>query len=131
MKTVNVEELTVESFLPFGFFTNMINPDTEKLGTPPIEFYRDMVQQDLAGAGIVSYSICRVEKRDLVVDNLSDFIVFYDNFHGEAFVWRNMRGYFQFKGDVFKLSCGVAIRVQLVIRISQSLFDLCGFIVKG
>jgi ureidoglycolate lyase len=68
MKKVKVEPLTNDQFLPFGFFANMINPKAEKMGEAPIEFYRDMCQQDLGGAGIVSFSICRVEKRPLVVD---------------------------------------------------------------
>ena len=68
MKTVKVEELSVEKFLPFGFYANLINPDAEKLGAPPIEFFRDMVQQDLGGVSIPSFSTCRVEKRDPVID---------------------------------------------------------------
>ena len=68
MRTVKVEELTVETFLPFGFYANMLDPDTEKLGKEPIEFYRDMVQQDMGGKGIVSFSICRVEKRAMTID---------------------------------------------------------------
>ena len=68
MRTVNVEELSVEEFLPFGFYANMIDPDSEKLGESPIEFFRDMVQQDLGGVGIASFSTCRMEKRDLVIN---------------------------------------------------------------
>lgn len=68
MKKVKVQNLSVESFLPFGFYANMINPDTEKMGSKPIEFYRDMVQQDLADVSIASFSVCRVEKRPFVVD---------------------------------------------------------------
>lgn len=68
MKTIKAEPLQVEAFLPFGFYANMINPKTEKLGTPPIEFFRDMVQMDMGGVAIPSFSICRVEKRDFVID---------------------------------------------------------------
>jgi len=68
MRTVKVEKLSVEEFLPFGFYAQLINPDTERIGTPPIEFFRDMVQQDLGGASIASFSTCRVKKRDLVID---------------------------------------------------------------
>ena len=68
MKSVKAEELSVETFLPFGFYANMLDPDAEKIGKEPIEFYRDMAQQDLGGKAIVSFSTCRVEKRALVVD---------------------------------------------------------------
>jgi len=68
MKKVKVEELTVEGFLPFGLYANLIDPSAEKLGAPPIEFFRDMVVQDLGGASLASFSTCRVEKRDPVID---------------------------------------------------------------
>ena len=68
MRTVKVEKLNVEKFLPFGFYANLINPDAEKIGCPPIEFFRDMVQLDLGGISIASFSTCRVEKRDMVID---------------------------------------------------------------
>ncbi len=68
MRTVKIKELNLESFKPFGTFANFINPKSEKLGAPPIEFYRDMIQQDMCGAGLPSFSTCRVEKRELVID---------------------------------------------------------------
>jgi ureidoglycolate lyase len=68
MRTVQVEPLSVEAFLPFGFYARLINPQGEKIGQPPVEFFRDRVQQDLGGVAIASFSTCRVEKRDWVID---------------------------------------------------------------
>ena len=68
MRTVKVETLSVEAFLPFGFYTNLINPKSEKLGAPPVEFFRDPIQQNLGGATAVSYSTCRVESRPYIID---------------------------------------------------------------
>jgi ureidoglycolate lyase len=68
MRTVRVEELSVSGFLPFGTYAHMLDADTEKIGAPPVEFYRDMVQQDLGGASTVSFSVCRVEERARVID---------------------------------------------------------------
>jgi len=68
MKTVKIEELSVETFLPFGFYACHIDPQAEKIGTPPVEFFRDMVQQDLGGSSIVSFSTCRVAQRERVID---------------------------------------------------------------
>lgn len=68
MRTVHVEELSVNAFLPFGTYANTIDADTEKIGDPPIEFYRDMVQQDLGRASTVSFSVCRVKERAHVID---------------------------------------------------------------
>lgn len=68
MRTVKAEELSVEGFLPFGFYSKQIDPQAEKIGAAPIEFFRDMVQLDLGGAPIASFSTCRVESRDMVID---------------------------------------------------------------
>jgi ureidoglycolate lyase len=67
MKT-SVKKLSVESFFPYGTFAGMINPTTIKMGKKPIEFYRDMLQLDLGGKSIASFSVCRVSKRPSVVD---------------------------------------------------------------
>lgn len=68
MRTVKIQELSVEAFLPYGLYANFINPTTEKLGTAPLEFFRDMLLQDLGIKGVASFSTCRVEKRDMVID---------------------------------------------------------------
>ena len=79
MRTIKAEELNVEQFLPFGFYANCINPDTVKIGSAPIEFFRDMVQQEMGGASIPSFGVCRVEKRDMII-NASE----YHNYTGEG-----------------------------------------------
>jgi ureidoglycolate lyase len=68
MRSIKAEPLSVEAFLPYGFYANLIDPKTEKLGAAPIEFFRDMVQQDLGGVTTASFSTCRVERRDLIID---------------------------------------------------------------
>jgi ureidoglycolate lyase len=66
MNTVSVQPLTAEAFQPFGSFANVLNPGAERFGKPPVEFYRDIIQQDV-GAETASFSICRVEARPLVI----------------------------------------------------------------
>jgi ureidoglycolate lyase len=71
MKTIKVEPLNVESFLPFGFYETCITPAREKfvLGQGgAIEFYPDMVQQDLGGVSIASFSSLTVAPRDFCID---------------------------------------------------------------
>ena len=68
MEHVTVQDLTFEAFNPYGTFASMLNPSAIKIGEEPIEFYRDMTQSDLGGSTKVSYSICRVLKRDPVVN---------------------------------------------------------------
>ncbi len=68
MRTIRITELSTEAFLPFGSYANLIDPDSEKIGAVPVEFYRDMVRQDLGSARIASFSTCRVEPRERVID---------------------------------------------------------------
>ena len=68
MRTVKIENLEHSTFLPFGFIGNHINPSGEKIGADPIEFYRDMTQLDLGTASKASFSTCRVEQREFVID---------------------------------------------------------------
>lgn len=68
MRTVKVEKLSSDKFSPFGFYARLVNPAAAKIGARPIEFFRDMVQQDLGGNALVSFSTCRVEKRPMRVD---------------------------------------------------------------
>ena len=67
MKTIQIQTLSVRAFLPYGTYAQHIDPGTIKLGEPPVEFYRDMVQLNLGGHSIASLSTCRVEKRDMVI----------------------------------------------------------------
>jgi ureidoglycolate lyase len=69
MRTVEIKKLTIEAFAPYGAFASIIAPTGCKMGGKPIEFYRDMVQQNLSGTNTVSYSSCVVEQREWVVTN--------------------------------------------------------------
>ena len=71
MRSVKIKELTAAAFSGYGSFANMINPDAEKIGEEPIEFYRDMMPLDV-GSASPSFSICRVTERPIVVD-ISEF----------------------------------------------------------
>jgi ureidoglycolate lyase len=68
MKTVSVEFLTGKAFGEFGSFRDMLNPMSERLGAPPIEFFPDMIQQVLGNHQAVSYSNCRIGPRDQVIN---------------------------------------------------------------
>jgi ureidoglycolate lyase len=68
MSSLKVQGLSAQAFLPFGYYAHLIDPKTERIGAPPVEFFRDMVQQDLGTATIASYSVCRVEHREPAID---------------------------------------------------------------
>ncbi|MEI8207549.1 MAG: ureidoglycolate lyase [Kiritimatiellales bacterium] len=68
MKKLHVEELTASAFRPFGQFAKLIEPDSECIGAPPIEFFRDAIQGDFGGDTLPSFSTCRVLPREAVVD---------------------------------------------------------------
>ena len=46
----------------------MLNPVSEMLGAPPIEFFPDMIQQTLGNSQAASYSNCRIGPRDPVIN---------------------------------------------------------------
>ena len=79
MRSVAMEELSVEKFLPFGSYAKLIDPKAERLGSSPIEFFPDILQQSLGGTTDLSFSVCRVTKKDLVIDNTE-----YHNYTGEG-----------------------------------------------
>ncbi len=68
MKTVAVSDLSAKAFQPFGSFARIVDPDSEKLGEPPVEFYRDMIPLRLGTATTASISVCRVSARPPVID---------------------------------------------------------------
>jgi ureidoglycolate lyase len=59
MGRAKVKQLTPESFAKYGTYGNMINPQAEKLGAEPIEFFRDMVRLDLGGRTVASSASVR------------------------------------------------------------------------
>ena len=67
MKTVHVQELSVEAFLPFGSYAQHLDPKAATAGGRPVAFIPDMVQLNLGGHSIASLSTCRVEPRDPVI----------------------------------------------------------------
>ena len=79
MRTTTIKELTLENFRPYGSFASMLNPNTQRIGAKPIEFFRDMVPLNLATSTTASFSVCRVEKRPVIVD-----VVEYHSYCGEG-----------------------------------------------
>lgn len=67
MRKVKVQELS-EKFLAYGRYAKMIGPDAYHFGASPIRFFRDLLPLNLGGAHLVSFSVCQVEKRPLVVE---------------------------------------------------------------
>lgn len=70
MREVKVEQLSLEAYKPFGTYANLINPTDEKLGAAPVEFFRDQLQIEVDGNNSWSYSCCRVQKRENIIDVL-------------------------------------------------------------
>ena len=70
MKTVKIKELSQKNFRIYGSFCNMINPDWQKLGEEPCEFYRDMNILNLGNSTNAAFSVSRVCDRPKIIDNL-------------------------------------------------------------
>ena len=81
MRRIIIRQLTQASFGRYGSFASLTRPEGDKIGDPPIEFFRDMIQQSLGNAASVSYSSCVVGQRPLVVDCTE----VHDNCH-ESFI---------------------------------------------
>jgi ureidoglycolate lyase len=64
------EALNQEAFRPFGTYAELLTPFGEKLGAPPVEFFHDLLQQDMGACSTVSFSTCRIEPRQFVIDTL-------------------------------------------------------------
>jgi ureidoglycolate lyase len=68
MTTVTVRELELAAFEPYGTFTQMVdNPRILAALPRPVVFRPDMIQLPLADSSTASFSICRVEPRELVI----------------------------------------------------------------
>ncbi len=81
MKIIKVTELTPENFKKYGSYHAMIDPDAERLGPPPVEFYRDICRVNLGQNTTAALSVTRISQRPLVIEKLE-----YHNLTGEAFM---------------------------------------------
>jgi len=73
MRDLAYRPLSPEGFAPYGHYAPMIAPDADgrsapKLGQPPVEFFRDLVQSGTANDMTVSFGTCRVTRRRAVID---------------------------------------------------------------
>lgn len=80
MREIGYKKLTRDAFAPYGTFASILAPEGCKMGQPPVEFFRDMVQQPLGRTDAVSYSACVVQaKPEWILENVE-----YHNHTGEA-----------------------------------------------
>ena len=75
---MKVKELCKDVFEKYGVFADMTNPAGCKIGSEPVEFYRDMVLLQLP-ENTAAFSVCRVIPRELRVTELE-----YHNFTPEG-----------------------------------------------
>ncbi len=68
MKTIKVKELNRDDFALFGEFAVMIAPPEYHFGDSPVRFYRDILQLHSGGGTMPSFSVCRAEKRPLIIE---------------------------------------------------------------
>jgi len=67
MRKAAIKELALDSFQNYGNFVNLLKPKTFHFGEPPIQFFRDMLQLTLDQSAPASFSINKVEKREMKV----------------------------------------------------------------
>lgn len=77
-----IKELNREDFNKYGSYAKMLDPEGAiKFGAEPIEFYRDMIQLNMGNSNTASFSLCRLLKRDYVIE-ASEF----HNYCGEMII---------------------------------------------
>ena len=80
MKTKNVNVLNPGNFHKFGTYHSMVIMDTERLGPPPVEFYRDILKVDFNGKN-PAFSVTQISPRPLIAEKFE-----YHSYTGEAFM---------------------------------------------
>lgn len=68
MKTIKVQNLTSINFAKYGTYADLLNPNGEKIGASPVEFFRDMAQLKSLQVNSASFSVCRVTKREMIIE---------------------------------------------------------------
>jgi ureidoglycolate lyase len=68
IKKTAIKKLTVESFKPYGSYSDMVHPAGPKLGFGKVEFFRDMEVLSLGLTSQAAFSVTRVQKRPNVID---------------------------------------------------------------
>ncbi len=68
METVAVKDLAPGAFQRYGSFTKMIDNPNRPLAGRPVIFTPDMIQMQLGNTSTASFSICRVEPRDPIIN---------------------------------------------------------------
>jgi ureidoglycolate lyase len=76
-----IKELNFNDFRKYGNYSDMLKPEGIKFGEEPVEFFRDMVQQKMDSSCAVSYSLCRLIKREYIVEASE-----YHNYSGETII---------------------------------------------
>jgi len=95
MRRIKVKDLSMDAFRNYGYFANMLKPDSYGFGEAPIQFFRDILQL-YVGADVSSFSICQVAKRPFIIDKTE--------FHSSC-----GEGILPLDGDIL-LHCGPATR---------------------
>jgi len=73
MRELSYRRLDPQAFAPYGTYAALIAPDrggrpAPRIGDPPIEFFRDLIQAGLGSDTTISFGVCRVTRRAPVID---------------------------------------------------------------
>lgn len=80
MKELRIQKLKHEVFEKYGSYHAMTDMDSERLGPPPVEFYRDILQLELNHQN-PSFSVTRLSSRHMLAEKFE-----YHSATGEAFM---------------------------------------------
>ena len=70
MRMIKAQPLNLHSFRKYGEYVDLFSQDFVSIGEPPVEFFRDILQQPLNTQAAVSISTCLIQHRELTLDEL-------------------------------------------------------------
>jgi ureidoglycolate lyase len=73
MRELRYRRLDPAAFAGYGSYAAVLDPEADgrtppRLGAPPIEFFRDLLQAGIGSDTTVSFGVCRVTRRPPVID---------------------------------------------------------------
>lgn len=120
MRKIKVEELSLEAFKPYGSFADLLDCNTAKIGEPPVEFFRDIVQS-YSGNVVSSFSVVKTYKRPLIIEDVEqhfhtsevllpldgDVIVFAAYSTDKIVPYKDIKAFYVKRGTLVTFSPGV------------------------
>jgi ureidoglycolate lyase len=120
MQIIRAKQLDLNDFREYGQFADLIHANTEKIGEPPIIFFRDMISV-FSGTFVNGYSVVKTNYREMIIDEVEqhssavevllpldgDVIIFVSPSTNKVFSEEKTEAFIVPKGTIIALKAGV------------------------